>query len=83
MWTRRAAYTKRPLQAAKRSSINRPRRFGESLLLSTMQAYFEKRRELFDGLEISGLETDWKARPVLHLGLSMVKEHTSMNYKNS
>lgn len=48
----------------------RPRRFGKSLLLSTIKAYFEGRRELFQGLAISDMEDRWNAYPVLHLDLS-------------
>ena len=50
--------------------LSRPRRFGKSLLLSTLKAYFEGKKELFDGLAIAGLETDWTAYPVLHLDLN-------------
>ncbi|MDE6010443.1 MAG: AAA family ATPase, partial [Muribaculaceae bacterium] len=50
--------------------LSRPRRFGKSLLLSTMQAYFEGRKELFEGLAIAGLEKEWEAHPVLSLSLS-------------
>jgi len=50
--------------------LSRPRRFGKSLLLSTLKAYFEGKKELFNGLAIAGLETDWTAYPVLHLDLN-------------
>ncbi len=54
--------------------LSRPRRFGKSLLVSTLRAYFEGRRELFDGLELEQLEGDgpdaWQARPVLHLSFN-------------
>ncbi len=50
--------------------LSRPRRFGKSLLLSTLHAYFSGRRELFEGLKISGLEHDWTEYPVLHLDLN-------------
>lgn len=50
--------------------LSRPRRFGKSLLLSTMEAYFEGKRELFRGLAIDGLETQWVSHPVLHLDLN-------------
>ena len=52
--------------------LSRPRRFGKSLLVSTMEAYFSGRRELFDGLAIEKLEQDWTEYPVLHLDLSGV-----------
>lgn len=47
--------------------LSRPRRFGKSLLLSTFEAYFEGRKELFSGLAIEQMETEWKQHPVLHL----------------
>ena len=50
--------------------LSRPRRFGKSLLVSTMEAYFEGKRELFEGLAMERLETDWAQYPVLHLDLS-------------
>lgn len=48
----------------------RPRRFGKSLLLSTMRYYFEGRHDLFEGLAIDSLEKEWKKRPVIYLDLS-------------
>lgn len=50
--------------------LSRPRRFGKSLLVSTMEAYFSGRRELFEGLKIAQLETEWKQYPVIRLDLS-------------
>ena len=50
--------------------LSRPRRFGKSLLVSTLSAYFEGKRELFDGLAIATLEKEWVKRPVLHLDLN-------------
>ena len=50
--------------------LSRPRRFGKSLFLSTLRAYFEGRKELFDGLAIIELEKEWKSYPVLHLDLN-------------
>lgn len=48
----------------------RPRRFGKSLLLSTMRYYFEGRHDLFQGLAIDSLEKEWRKRPVIYLDLS-------------
>ncbi|MDE7109213.1 MAG: ATP-binding protein, partial [Muribaculaceae bacterium] len=48
----------------------RPRRFGKSLLMSTLEAYFKGRKELFEGLAISELETEWKTYPVFRFDLS-------------
>lgn len=50
--------------------LSRPRRFGKSLLVSTMEAYFQGRKELFKGLAIEKLEKNWTAHPVLHLDLT-------------
>ncbi len=50
--------------------LNRPRRFGKSLLLSTLHAYFEGQRELFKGLDIDSLDVDWTPSPVLHIDLN-------------
>ena len=50
--------------------LSRPRRFGKSLLVSTMEAYFSGRKDLFNGLKIVSLEKNWEIHPVLHLDLS-------------
>ena len=50
--------------------LNRPRRFGKSLLVSTLLSYFEGRKELFKGLAIDNLENEWAEYPVLHFDLS-------------
>ena len=53
--------------------LSRPRRFGKSLLISTLKAYFEGKRELFEGLAIEQLEKKWTVHPVLHLDLNIEK----------
>ena len=53
--------------------LSRPRRFGKSLLASTLHSYFEGRRDLFKGLAIEKLETEWTAYPVLHFDMSTAK----------
>ena len=50
--------------------LSRPRRFGKSLLISTLEAYFQGKRELFKGLAIDKLTYDWEPRPVFHLDLN-------------
>ena len=47
--------------------LSRPRRFGKSLLVSTLEAYFQGKKDLFKGLAIDGLETEWAEYPVFHL----------------
>jgi hypothetical protein len=56
--------------------LSRPRRFGKSLLISTLEAYLSGKRELFKGLAIEQLEKDWREFPVLHMDLN------SRNYIN-
>ena len=53
--------------------LSRPRRFGKSLLLSTLEAYFQGKRELFEGLAIERLEKEWAEHPVLHLDLNIAR----------
>ncbi len=53
--------------------LSRPRRFGKSLLLSTLEAYFTGKRELFKGLAMEELEKDWFEYPVMHLDLNAEK----------
>jgi len=50
--------------------LSRPRRFGKSLLVSTLQYYFEGRKDLFEGLAIEHLETEWKQYPVFKLSFA-------------
>ncbi len=50
--------------------LSRPRRFGKSLLISTLETYFRGKKELFKGLAIEKLEKDWEEYPVLHLDLN-------------
>ena len=50
--------------------LSRPRRFGKSLLVSTLEAYFKGKKELFAGLAMDSLEKEWKEHPVLHLDLN-------------
>ncbi len=57
----------------KNNFLSRPRRFGKSLLVTTLQAYFEGKKELFKGLAIDKLETEWVEYPVIHLDLSSGK----------
>ena len=53
--------------------LSRPRRFGKSLLISTLEAYFQGKKELFAGLAMEKLEKDWIKYPVLHLDLNIEK----------
>ena len=53
--------------------LSRPRRFGKSMLISTLEAYFQGKKELFGGLAMEGLEKEWKQYPILHLDLNARK----------
>ena len=62
--------------------LSRPRRFGKSLLVSTLEAYFQGKKELFEGLAVEKLEKDWIKYPILHLDLNIEKYDTSESLDN-
>ena len=62
--------------------LSRPRRFGKSLLMSTIKAYYEGKRELFEGLAIAQKDVDWAAHPVLHLDLNTEKYDSKEKLEN-
>ena len=51
--------------------LSRPRRFGKSVLVDTLESYLEGRKDLFEGLKIMQLEKDWKQYPVIRLDMSL------------
>lgn len=53
--------------------LSRPRRFGKSLLTTTLDSYFKGQKELFEGLKIMDMETEWESYPVIHLDVSWAK----------
>lgn len=57
--------------------LSRPRRFGKSLMVSTLEAFFSGKRELFEGLYAGSADWDWQQYPVLHLDLNVKKYATS------
>lgn len=57
--------------------LSRPRRFGKSLLSTTLDSYFQGRKDLFEGLKIMELEKEWERYPVIHLDLSTTKRQPS------
>ena len=61
------------VQTGKYYFLSRPRRFGKSLLISTLEAYFKGKKELFKGLAMESLEKEWIEYPVLHLDLNAEK----------
>ena len=62
--------------------LSRPRRFGKSLLLSTLEAYAQGKKELFKGLALEKLERDWTVYPVLHMDLNTEKYDTQASLEN-
>lgn len=66
-------YIPKMMELSKYIFLSRPRRFGKSLLVSTLQSYFEGRRELFKGMAIEQLEKDWTEYPVLRFDMSTAK----------
>ena len=66
-------YVYRMTHFAKYVFLSRPRRFGKSLLASTLHSYFSGRKDLFQGLAMERLEKDWIEYPVLHFDMSMAK----------
>lgn len=73
LYVDKTAYVHKLATDGKVYFLSRPRRFGKSLLLSTLGAYFEGRKELFQGLAIEQLEQDWIEYPVLRLDLNAEK----------
>ena len=64
--------------------LSRPRRFGKSLLTTTLDSYFKGQKELFEGLKIMDLETEWESYPVIHLDVSSAKNQlTAEELKNA
>lgn len=53
--------------------LSRPRRFGKSLLVTTLEAYFQGKKELFEGLAMEYLEQEWESYPILHIDFSLTK----------
>lgn len=71
LYVDKTAILYRLIQDGKYYFLSRPRRFGKSLLLSTMEAFFRGKKELFEGLAVEKLETDWTKFPVLHIDLNI------------
>lgn len=63
--------------------LSRPRRFGKSLFLSTLRAFFEGKKDLFEGLEISKTEKEWKQYPIFYFDFNVGDFTTEENFRNS
>ena len=69
----KTAYIHKMVKLSNYIFLSRPRRFGKSLLVSTLQSYFEGRKELFKGLAMEQLEQEWTKYPVLRFDMSTAK----------
>ena len=63
--------------------LARPRRFGKSLLVSTLKAIFQGRRDLFKGLAIDSSDYDWKTYPVIHLDMGSTQRDTAAEFEET
>ncbi len=72
----------RLVESGKYYFLSRPRRFGKSLLISTLEAYFQGKKELFEGLAMETLEKEWIEYPILHLDLNTEKYDTPQTLEN-
>ncbi|MDR0574784.1 MAG: AAA family ATPase, partial [Tannerella sp.] len=74
-------YIYRLITMGKPYFLGRPRRFGKSLFLSTLKAYFLGKKELFDGLAIAELEKDWIEYPVIYIdfNVGIIIDNASLN----
>ena len=63
--------------------LSRPRRFGKSLTISTLKAYFDGRKELFAGTKMETLETKWDKYPILYFDFNSAKYDSLQNFRNS
>ena len=73
LYVDKTALIYRLAQAGNPCFLSRPRRFGKSLLVSTLHSYFAGKKELFKGFAIEKLETEWTEYPVLHFDMSLAK----------
>jgi len=81
LYVDKTQYVFQLMQHGKPYFLGRPRRFGKSLFLSTLKAYFEGKKELFEGLKLSELEKDWIKYPVIYLDFNM-DSYPNIDYFN-
>ena len=79
LYVDKTEYIYRMIQDGTYYFLSRPRRFGKSLLLNTIEAFFQGKKELFNGLYIANQEQDWAVHPVLHLDFSSMIEASEEN----
>ncbi|MDR2286699.1 MAG: AAA family ATPase, partial [Prevotellaceae bacterium] len=81
LYVDKTEYIYRLTNMGKSYFLGRPRRFGKSLFLSTLKAYFLGKKELFDGLAIAELEKDWIEYPVLYLDFNLEDYSTLSSFQ--
>ena len=82
LYVDKTAYIQKMLELSKYIFLSRPRRFGKSLLVSTLQSYFEGRKDLFKGLYIEQVEKEWTEYPVVRLSLASSKHMEKEQLEN-
>ena len=82
LYVDKTAYIPRMLNVSNYIFLSRPRRFGKSLLVSTLQSYFEGRKDLFKGLYIEQVEKEWTEYPVVRLSLASSKHMEKEQLEN-
>ena len=82
LYVDKTAYIPQMLNLSKYFFLSRPRRFGKSLLVSTLQSYFEGRKDLFKGLYIEQVEKEWTEYPVVRLDMSSSKHMEKEQLEN-
>ena len=82
LYVDKTAYIQKMLELSKYIFLSRPRRFGKSLLVSTLQSYFEGRKDLFKGLYIENVEKKWTEYPVVRLDMSSAKHMEKEQLEN-
>ena len=70
-------------QAKGQYFLSRPRRFGKSMLLSTLKSYFEGNKEVFKEQYLYNQDLDWKSYPIIHLSMNKIKADTADNYERN
>jgi hypothetical protein len=81
LYVDKTEYLYRLVTMGKPYFLGRPRRFGKSLFLSTLKAYFLGKKELCEGLAIAGLEKDWTEYPVLYLDFNLEDYSTLSSFR--
>ena len=83
LYVDKTEYVYKMINLSKYIFLSRPRRFGKSLLVSTLAAYFEGKKHLFKGTFIDGVEKDWTEYPVLRFDMSLAKHQAKKTCRDT